>query len=121
MALNSKPKSSRWLIAYTNIWFKTSWLDKNKAKKLKLRSKADSDTAGEIGAPMPGNIIEVKVKVGQQVKKNDVLIVMSVMKTETLIHASADGVVKEIFVEVGGQVAQNDLVVVLDVGEVKLK
>ncbi|KAI5694005.1 hypothetical protein M8J76_016779 [Diaphorina citri] len=96
-------------------------LDKNKAKKLKLRSKADSDTAGEIGAPMPGNIIEVKVKVGQQVKKNDVLIVMSVMKTETLIHASADGVVKEIFVEVGGQVAQNDLVVVLDVGEVKLK
>ncbi len=67
--------------------------------------------AGAIKAPLPGNISKINVKVGDEVKKGDILLVMEAMKMENNISAEKDGVVKEIKVELGAAVLQNDILI----------
>lgn len=44
--------------------------DKNSAVETVSREKATSDP-GSVGAPMSGVVVEVRVKEGQEIKKND--------------------------------------------------
>lgn len=60
---------------------------------------------GGLSAPMPGKIIAISVKVGDQVKNGDALLVMEAMKMEHTVYAPRDGVVEELFFAVGDQVA----------------
>jgi biotin carboxyl carrier protein len=53
----------------------------------------------EILAPMPGNIWQIHVKPGQEVKEDDELLVLEAMKMENPIFSPIDGVVKEINVK----------------------
>jgi len=53
----------------------------------------------EILAPMPGNIWQILVKPGQEVKEDDELLVLEAMKMENPIFSPIDGVVKEINVK----------------------
>ena len=46
---------------------------------------------GEIGAPMPGRVIDLVTKVGEQVKAGQKLLVTEAMKLETVIKAPLDG------------------------------
>lgn len=60
--------------------------------------------AGEglmVEAPMPGNILSVRVKVGDQVKEDQVLIVLEAMKMENEIVAPKNGVITAVYVEKG--------------------
>jgi glutaconyl-CoA decarboxylase len=57
--------------------------------------------AGTISAPMPGKVIQVKVKQGDSVKKGQELIVVEAMKMHNPVLAANDGVVQEIFVKAG--------------------
>lgn len=67
--------------------------------------EADGDAHhGGLVAPMPGKIIAVAVKAGDQVKSGQRLLVMEAMKMEHAIHAPADGTVDEVFFDVGDQV-----------------
>lgn len=71
-----------------------------------------SDTKlSAIKAPLPGNILNVKVKEGDSVSKGDVLLIMEAMKMENNVMADANGVVKSIKVKEGDTVLQNDLLV----------
>lgn len=65
-----------------------------------------------VEAPMPGKILEIKVKVGDRVKEDDELAVLEAMKMENLIYAPAGGMVKEIKVE-GGQNVQTGQVIII--------
>ena len=58
----------------------------------------------KITAPMPGKIINVKVAVGDSVKKGQELIIMEAMKMNNPVLAVNDGVVKEIYVKTGDPV-----------------
>ncbi len=65
---------------------------------------AASAAAGEgekINAPMNGNIVDVKVAAGQQVKKGDVLVILEAMKMENEIMAPNDGTVTAVCVAKG--------------------
>lgn len=62
-------------------------------------------------APIPGNIVGVKVTAGQAVKANDVVVILEAMKMETPIHAPVSGKVKSVQVEVGSSVKQGQLLV----------
>ena len=81
--------------------------------------KAAPKAAGKAGsvvvkAPMPGNIMKVNVKVGDAVKKGDVLCILEAMKMENEIFAPADGTVASVEVSQGATVATDAVLVTLN-------
>ena len=70
--------------------------------------------ATAVKAPMPGNLIKVNVKVGDAVKKGDVLCVLEAMKMENDIMAPADGVVASVEAAKGASVATDAVLVTLN-------
>ncbi|MFI0490065.1 acetyl-CoA carboxylase biotin carboxyl carrier protein subunit [Flavobacterium sp.] len=64
-----------------------------------------------IKAPMPGLIIEISVVVGQTVKENDNLIILSAMKMENSFLSPRDGVIKTISVAAGDVVDKGQLLI----------
>lgn len=67
-----------------------------------------------VEAPMPGKILEVKVKVGDRVKEDDELAVLEAMKMENLIYAPAGGTVKEIRVDAGQNVSTGQVIILIE-------
>jgi len=65
-------------------------------------------------APIPGSIMEVLVKVGDQVEAGQTLIKVEAMKMENDINATTSGTVKSIHVSVGDAVSQGQALV--DIG-----
>lgn len=67
-----------------------------------------------IKTPLPGVIIDVKVNVGDTVKKGDTVVVLEAMKMENNINADRDGKVASISVAKGDTVADGAVLVVLE-------
>ena len=65
----------------------------------------------EIKAPMPGLVINVLVKPGDQVKKGDPILVLEAMKMENVIKAPGDAVVSAVPAEKGRAVEKGQLLV----------
>lgn len=74
---------------------------------------ADADNNLEVGAGIPGNVIKILVKEGEEVKENQILLVIEAMKMETNILASSNGVVESILVKEGQQVKTGELLITL--------
>ena len=74
---------------------------------------APAGAAGAVSvtAPMPGNILDVKVKAGASVKAGDVLVILEAMKMENEIVAPQDGTVASINVNKGDTVNSGDVLV----------
>jgi len=64
--------------------------------------------AETIAAPMPGSIVEVAVKVGDQVKKGQLLAVLEAMKMENEIVSPVDGKIVSVAVAKGDTVNAGD-------------
>ena len=82
------------------------------AKKAPTR-KADSADVHQIGAPMPGNVVTVAVKVGQKVYPGDTLLTLEAMKMEAAVRAEREAEVVEVAVRPGQQVDAKDLLLIL--------
>lgn len=57
-----------------------------------------------VRCPMPGRIVAVSVRVGQQVKEGEEVCVLETMKMEQSVRLSVSGTVKEIFIQPGQSV-----------------
>ena len=68
----------------------------------------------EINAFLPGTIIDVQVKPGQEIKANQTLVILEAMKMHNRMVASIDGKVKSINVKVGDRVPKNCVMVELE-------
>jgi len=66
-----------------------------------------------VEAPMPGAVLDVKVKVGDQVKQGDVLLILESMKMENEITSPFAGKVAEVKVSKGSSVNTGDPMIVL--------
>jgi pyruvate carboxylase len=77
------------------------------------RLKADKGNATHVGAPMPGTVVKVNVKPGDQIRAGAVLLVTEAMKMETNIKARADCTVAEVKCKEGDKVEKEDLILVL--------
>ena len=77
---------------------------------------AATGTAGsvKINAPMPGKIVDVKVKVGDAVKKGQTVLVLEAMKMENDIVAPEDGTVASINAAVGSAVEAGETIATLN-------
>ena len=80
----------------------------------KIRPKADRANPLEVGAPMPGLVVTVAVKLGDQVKAGEKLMTLEAMKMETTIYAERAGKVVEMLVTSGTQVDTNELLLRLE-------
>jgi len=69
--------------------------------------------AGPVVSPMPGTVLMVKVKQGDQVRAGDPLLVVEAMKMEHIVTASADGIVDEVKVRSGDRVLPDEVLVVM--------
>ena len=84
--------------------------DKSLEAKVQRRPKAVVGDAREVGAPMPGLIVTVAVKVGDAVTKGQKLFSLEAMKMETTVHAERDGRIAEVLVTPGTPVEAGELV-----------
>ncbi|MBO6040712.1 MAG: biotin/lipoyl-binding protein [Oscillospiraceae bacterium] len=66
-----------------------------------------------VDSPLPGNVLDVKVAVGQAVKAGQVLVIIEAMKMENEVAAPCDGVVKQIVAAKGAVVATGDALLVI--------
>jgi propionyl-CoA carboxylase alpha chain len=62
-------------------------------------------------SPMPGQVLRILVKAGQQVKTGDSLVVLEAMKMEQTIRTTINGVVQSVLVETGQVVAPGQMLV----------
>lgn len=66
-----------------------------------------------VTAPLPGNVLELRVKPGDSVKAGQLLVLIEAMKMENEVFAPADGVVKQILAQKGAMVATGDTLLVI--------
>ncbi|KAI2784668.1 pyruvate carboxylase [Daldinia loculata] len=74
------------------------------------RPKANLGDSSQVGAPMAGVLVELRVHEGSEVKKGDPLAVLSAMKMEMVISAPHNGKVSDLQVREGDSVDGSDLV-----------
>ena len=84
--------------------------DKSSPSKVKKHPKADAGDPYQVGSPMPGMIVQMCVRQGETVKKDDKLFIIEAMKLEASVCACVDGVVNKIFLGENTQVDTGDLV-----------
>ena len=70
--------------------FKVRNIELTGAKKTKKKDE------GNLNSPISGNVVSIKVKDGDKVKKGDVLMIIEAMKMEYLIRAPYNGKVKKV-------------------------
>lgn len=95
----------------------------NKTSTLQLKDRFDvlleqmgmssnsSQMLKEIKAPMPGLILDLKVKPGDEVKKGEVVLILEAMKMENIIKSPGDGVVKVVKVSLHQSVEKNQVLI----------
>ena len=82
-----------------------------KAEAPKAAPSANASST-KLEAPMPGNILDVKVKIGDSVKAGDIICILEAMKMENEMLAPADGVIESVIGK-GATVNTGDLLATL--------
>ncbi len=87
-----------------------------KSSGARRRGHGGHHTAGELTAPMPGQVRAVNVREGEAVTKGQTLLVLEAMKMEIRIHAPQNGKVKKLFVKQGQTVEREQILIEVDEG-----
>ncbi|MEW6388549.1 MAG: biotin/lipoyl-containing protein [Thermodesulfobacteriota bacterium] len=81
-----------------------------------LKEEAPAVGLGVITAPMPGIILDVRVKVGDQVKAGDTVVKLEAMKMENDVRSTVSGMISEVRVSKGANVTVGEILVVVTEG-----
>ncbi|KAL4973339.1 carbamoyl-phosphate synthase L chain, ATP binding domain-containing protein [Aspergillus desertorum] len=84
--------------------------DKKASVENVARPKADVSDSSQVGAPMSGVVVEIRVHEGSEVKKGDPIAVLSAMKMEMVISAPHSGKASGLLVKEGDSVDGQDLI-----------
>jgi pyruvate carboxylase len=87
--------------------------DRAASTQVVVRERADVADPGSIGAPMPGNVIELRTAVGATVTAGAALVVLSAMKMETVVASPVTGTLVRLAVGKGDDVKAGDLLCVI--------
>jgi pyruvate carboxylase len=83
--------------------------DTEAMKEIHVHPKALKGVKGSVGAPMPGEVLEIKVSVGDTVEKGQKLATLSAMKMEMVVQSPVSGTVKSISADKGMKLEGDDL------------
>jgi pyruvate carboxylase len=83
-------------------------------QELHIHPKADKKVKGQVGAPMPGSVIDIRVAVGDRVEKGAALIVLSAMKMEMVVQAPIAGIIKSLDVKPNMKLEGDDLLMTIE-------
>ena len=83
-------------------------------KYQKSRKKIDSLEDNVISSPMPGKVVKILVKPGDQVKAGDTVVIVSAMKMESEYKVKNDRLIKEIRVKEGDTVSANQPLIIIE-------
>ena len=76
--------------------------------------RKQASAPGDVSTTMPGNIVEVLVKVGDVVKAGQAVLITEAMKMETEVQAPINGTVKEVHVAKGDRINPGDVLVEIE-------
>ena len=113
MIFDGKRHYSRVTVSKNNILVHMPFGDVMLQLKPRFKIPGTEVTIGGLIAPMPGKVIDVKVKKGKKVKAGDTLVILEAMKMEHSIKASEDGTVSELLISVNDQVENGALLMVV--------
>lgn len=86
----------------------------NLSRKFKNRKHYQPADPKLILSFIPGTIIEIMVKEGQDVRKGEDLMILDAMKMKNRLKSSMDGRIKKILVEEGARVPKGVVLIVLE-------
>ena len=113
MIFDGKRHYSRVTTSKNNILVHMPFGDVMLQSKPRFKMPGTEVTIGGLIAPMPGKVIDVKVKKGKKVKAGDTLVILEAMKMEHSIKAAEDGTVSELLISVNDQVENGALLMVV--------
>ncbi len=67
-----------------------------------------------IEAPMPGNVIDIRVKAGDKVASGDAVVILEAMKMENEIVAPSNGIIASVNVSKGDSVEAGQLLLTIN-------
>ena len=80
-------------------------------EKRKSSSSTSLASAKEVKAVMPGRVVKINVKEGEEINAGDPLLVLEAMKMENEIKAAASGVIEKLFITEGATVETGSMLV----------
>lgn len=87
---------------------------KNVAPRPTVTRPAAPAGSTSINAPLPGVILDLRVNVGDTVKKGDTLLVLEAMKMENNIQATSDGKITKVSIQKGDSVLEGAELIVIE-------
>ncbi|XP_063538259.1 pyruvate carboxylase, mitochondrial [Cydia strobilella] len=88
--------------------------DETASKEMKIHPKAIKGDKNQVGAPMPGTVLSVKVKEGDKVEKGQAIAVLSAMKMEMIVQAPKAGTIQSVLITNGQKLEGDDLIVTIE-------
>ena len=105
--------NSNYEVRHMGDYFQISIIDELKKMRL-ARTKSKVIGRQVITAQMPGVIMKLYVKQGDEVKVGDPLCVLAAMKMENEIRSPIDGIVKEIYIKDNDKMTVGDKMLIVD-------
>lgn len=84
------------------------------AKYLRSRKVDDLEDGAVISSPMPGKVVKVLVKKGDEVKAGETVVIISAMKMESEYKVKKDRIVKEVKVKAGDTIDGNQPLIIVE-------
>ncbi|XP_050311887.1 pyruvate carboxylase, mitochondrial isoform X2 [Anthonomus grandis grandis] len=88
--------------------------DTEGSKDKVVHPKADKANKSQVGAPMPGTVIDIRVKPGDKIEKGHPVVILSAMKMETVVQSPVAGTVKEVKVDLNMKIEAEDLLMIVE-------
>ncbi|MCG4580521.1 biotin/lipoyl-containing protein [Clostridium cochlearium] len=104
----------KYMVTVNNKKYEVEVMDNSQKENLENETKNTNEIKEPLKAPMPGTIIDIKVNIGDSVKRGDTLFILEAMKMESEIASPWDGIIKEIQVIKGASVDTNDILAVFE-------
>jgi propionyl-CoA carboxylase alpha subunit len=106
VAVQVRPIANGFALAYRGVEAKAYVYTESEAAYARLMPvKQAADSLKHVLCPMPGLVVSIAVKEGQEVKAGETVAVVEAMKMENVLRAEIDGVVKKINCKPGDSLA----------------